>query len=269
MTLRHYGRSKLNRVTGALLVIGYVPFASPALASDYSHVCRSADGVYVMDDGLLTRSEFSGDPAKEITYRKLSETVIKSETGYCVANAAGGKRFGYESKTYTLRVAFQDNGVATERDLLCELASDGLPAALTCDKQVIEQSTGGSEAPVPPATDTPANSRVWMHNGSVMRLEAKGKSRRFYYDTPREGLVKQGARSGTLLFEGERDGAIYSGTAYIFKSGCKPSPYAVAGDVSEDDRTITMTGDAPRFDSECKVTGTKKDTLIFSYVPGE
>jgi hypothetical protein len=237
---------------------------APTLASDYSHVCRTADGTYVIEDDVLYRSVDAGTPGSEITFKRLSETLLKRETGYCVVNKTGGQRFNYEAKTYTLRIAFKDGEQSIEVDALCEMASDGLPAAYTCDRQVVVSKVGGTESNPAPAT---GGTKVWMHNGSVMRLEANGDERHFYYEEPRAGLRKQGAQPGSLLFKGTRDGSNYSGTAYIFKAGCDPEAYEVDGDVSGDDHTVTMVGKAPRLDNDCEINGTKDDTLVFTYVP--
>lgn len=105
----------------------------------------------------------------------------------------------------------------------------------------------------------------WMHNGSVVKLVAEGAKRKFYYETPREGLTKVGVTPGTLLFSGRRSGKSYSGTAYIFNKRCGPVAYQVSGMVSDDDRQVTMEGQAPSVGDNCKVISTKPDTLIFSY----
>lgn len=236
----------------------------PAEASDFYHVCRTADGLYEINDEALYRVSPAGDQSQTLAYRKISERTLRRETGYCIVNKAGGKKFDYESRTYTLRATFTDDGRRIETDFICEFASDGLPAAYTCNKQVVVSREGDAGSTNPPAA---SGGSLWMHNGSVMRLEARGAERKFYYETPRSGMQKAGARSGTLLFEGTRDGPIYSGVAYIFKRGCEPAPYAVAGEVSEDDRRITMSGRAPRLNSDCTVSGTKDDTLVFTFRP--
>lgn len=249
---------------GVALTVATGGGINPTLASDYSHVCRTADGAYVIEDDVLYRSADAGTPGSDITFKRLSETLLKRETGYCVVNKAGGQRYNYEAKTYTLRIAFKDRGQEIETEALCELASDGLPAAYTCDRQVVVSKEGGSSTDPAPAT---GGTKVWMHNGSVMRLEANGDEREFFYDEPRAGIRKQGVRPGTLLFKGTRDGSTYSGTAYIFKTGCDPEGYEVEGDVSGDDYTVTMVGKAPRLDKDCEINGTKDDTLVFTYVP--
>lgn len=110
-----------------------------------------------------------------------------------------------------------------------------------------------------------AGSSFWDHNGSVVALSADGAGRRFYYETPRAGLAEVGVRVGTLLFEGQRSANRYSGTAYVFSQGCGALSYQVAGDVTPDQRTVTLYGKAPHVDSACTVTGHADDVLTFIY----
>jgi hypothetical protein len=49
----------------------------------------------------------------------------------------------------------------------------------------------------------PAEPTLWEHNGSVVFLVAKGSSRSFYYKEPRPDMIQAGARSGSLLFQGD------------------------------------------------------------------
>jgi hypothetical protein len=115
--------------------------------------------------------------------------------------------------------------------------------------------------------DAPANSRsrsYWNHNGSVVYLVSEGPSRKLYYESPRAGMAAQGVTPGTLLFTGTRNGDEYSGTAYVFKSGCGATPYLVSGRVSADQRTIEMRGQAPKKNADCGIIGYKDDVLIFT-----
>lgn len=263
-------RNAASRPSAVLLAL-FCALALPAAASDYSHVCRTADGAFEIDDGMLYRAEDAGTPGKEIPYTTKGETVIRRETGYCLANEAQGRKFDYESKTYTLRIAFSADGREIETTALCELAADGLPAAYTCDKQVVVSKEGvdAGTNPVPDPAPGPdaVGAPLWLHNGSIMRLEAEGDRRRLYYEVPRKGMRKAGAKRGTLLFEGERLGDRYTGTAYIFAKGCRPIPYSVAGGVSLGEQRITMTGQAPRVGQGCRIKGYRNDVLRFDFAP--
>lgn len=102
----------------------------------------------------------------------------------------------------------------------------------------------------------------WEHNGSIVTLQAGGERRQFHYSQPRAGLP---VNPGTLLFTGRRSGNQYVGTAYVFSSRCGSRGYVVEGPVSADQRTVTMYGQAPLFDNNCRVSGHRYDTLVFSY----
>ena len=62
-----------------------------------------------------------------------------------------------------------------------------------------------------------------------MALVTEGTERTFFYEKPREGLVRAGAQRGSVLFEGRVTGNEYVGTAYIFRGKCGRFPYHVSG----------------------------------------
>ncbi len=126
-----------------------------------------------------------------------------------------------------------------------------------------------SNAP-PPATLNNSGRSLWTHNGSLVYLTAEGDTRRFYYKQPREGMRAVGARPGTILFEGRRDGTSYAGTAYIFTTQCGAIPYQVRGVVSHDERQVTLRGAAPsQVEGGCRVLGYRDDVLVFDFVRSE
>ncbi|MEO1205553.1 MAG: hypothetical protein AAFV45_04410 [Pseudomonadota bacterium] len=225
--------------------------AVKADASDYQHSCTTADARFeIQDETLFVRS----DPnQRAIPYQVLDKTMVSERRGYCVA---GGKNYGFEAQTYTLRIRFDYQGATLETMAQCDLASDGLPASVNCEREVTTFLSGGGEAVATGPT-------MWNHNGSVMRLEAEGNLRRFVYDRPRAGMVKAGARSGDVVFEGQRTGATYSGTAYIFSRSCGQVPYPVAGNVSADQRAVVLEGQAPRLGANCQVKSYRRDRLSF------
>lgn len=62
------------------------------------------------------------------------------------------------------------------------------------------------------------------HNGSAVELTDD----RIVYTSPKASL-KGVVKAGTVLVEGKWNGDRFSGTAYAFKKGCPPAPYAVSG----------------------------------------
>jgi hypothetical protein len=98
-----------------------------------------------------------------------------------------------------------------------------------------------------------------------MGLIADGESRRFVYVQPRSALASRGVTRGTVLFDGQRNGNTYQGTARIFRGGaCGSFTYSVSGPVSADQRSVTMYGKAPQVDAACRVTGSIDDRLHFT-----
>ena len=107
----------------------------------------------------------------------------------------------------------------------------------------------------------------WDHNGSLMRLEASGNRRWFYYERPRSVLRRAGVRPGTLLFSGRKNGNRYVGTARRFSKFCPGNPlkYRVSGPVSSNQLRVTVRGNRDIFRA-CKNTGRNvRDTLVFTY----
>jgi hypothetical protein len=176
-----------------------VQILSSAHATDYFHECRTADGLYQIDDGIL----FSTKEVKRtsIPYKTIHETILSEKIGYCIAK---DKHFGFEDKTYVVKIKFQAHGYPVETDALCEKVANGLPAAFKCDREVVTRDFKAGSSKVSPAKS--GSPTVWDHNGSIMRLEASGSDRKFVYDIPRRGMVKAGVTAGDAVFEGRREG---------------------------------------------------------------
>ena len=107
---------------------------------------------------------------------------------------------------------------------------------------------------------------IWRHNASLVGLIADGDRRVFVYVTPREGLTVQGAKPGTRLFEGVRNGSIYRGTAFRFHRDCGAIGYPVSGEVSPEQTRVVLQGLAPRRGADCAIRGHEPDQLVFEYV---
>ena len=245
--------------------------STASFAGDYSHTCRSVDGQYVMQDEVLqtAQDERSGN-SQSLRYRIEEKIVLSKSEGYCQSR---GQRFNYGATLYVLKISLLDQGLRTRVSMLCELAASGLPASYNCDKDVrtlnwkiARQNTPSSsqgQSYQPPAS-SPVGGSLWNHNGSTVKLTANGARRQFAYEHPRSGMRKRGVRRGDVLFEGSRDGEIYSGTAYIFTRRCGKVGYDVLGTVRNNDTEIVMRGNAPRFNASCRPVGSRPDTLVFS-----
>lgn len=104
------------------------------------------------------------------------------------------------------------------------------------------------------------NREIFDHNGSAMIVNPNAGT--IVYRDPKKsisGMVKPGA----LLFKAASpwdaydDKALIKGTAYVFKRGCNPAPYAVSGR-QKGWHTLVLKGAAPvRAKSGCNVIGYK------------
>ena len=107
---------------------------------------------------------------------------------------------------------------------------------------------------------------LWDHNGSQMAWEVgPGAMRRVWYWRPRSAIEARGVMPGQLLFDGERQGDRMVGTARVFTGGCGVWTYPVEGPITNNDERVTMNGLAPVVDGSCRVTGTRQDTLVFTF----
>lgn len=134
-----------------------------------------------------------------------------------------------------------------DRSAIIENASPGSDPEAAVEV-VRRERMRSANAPKPVLVDSA------YHNRSEMLVsEWKDATVEITYNRPRSGLP---VAQGTLLFRGSRDGARYSGTAYTFKAGCPPAPYAVTGIKDRKGNSIVLTGAAPRRDPySCGVIG--------------
>ena len=128
------------------------------------------------------------------------------------------------------------------------IAISGRPQNAEPEKQPETKRQASPDVPTGSATTT-----EWTYNGSTFSLVADGAERRIFYTLPRAGLTEVGVRSGTLYFEGQQAGRTYRGHAHVFSKVCGAISYPVAGEVSEDNRTISLRGQAPLVDESCRV----------------
>lgn len=233
-------------------------YAVPATAGDYYNTCTTADPRFEIHEDMLYAK--SDQRQKPIDFEILDKTKTSERRGYCVSR---GKRFGFESRNSTLRIRFDYRGSSIDTMASCEFASSGLPAAYNCEREVVTFSNSSKRGGGPGRS---RGATLWNHNGSVMRLEAEGNMRRFVYDEPRPGMVRQGARPGDVVFEGNRKRMTYSGTAYIFSKRCGRVAYPVSGNVAADQEAVVMRGQAPRLDRYCNVKSYRRDRLSFELI---
>lgn len=164
--------------------------------------------------------------------------------------------------------------VAAVTQILSPTGSSRHPPAAMRVAAIQDGYLNGSPCPDRGVLDTPLQAAplgepltnrigsLWGHNGSVVGLVAEGNRREFRYVSPRDALPVE---VGTLLFEGVRNGADYSGTAYVFSAVCGAIGYPVAGAISNGDLRVTLYGQAPQRDASCRVVSYREDVLVFEY----
>ena len=110
----------------------------------------------------------------------------------------------------------------------------------------------------------------WNHNGSIMRLVAHGNERAFVYEVPSKKVYAAGARKGSILFDGYKNGNKYFGTSRVFSKNCYYNlAYKVSGNVYEGTKVV-LQGSRVEYDTrngKCEPTGrTVSDKLVFTYM---
>ena len=96
---------------------------------------------------------------------------------------------------------------------------------------------------VPLGIGSAAAGDFYSHNGSTMELFSNGNSVSIVYANPKSSLRRLGVRPGTVLFRGRYSGRGPTGTAYVFRSGCRPAGYNVEGPITA--TGIYLKGAAP------------------------
>lgn len=255
-------KSKLIACASSFLAL--LILRGPAAAGDYVNSCTTADPRFeIRDDELFPTS----GAQNSISYDIIDKTTTSERRGYCVSR---GKRYPFEGRNSTMRIRFQYQGSTLETTATCEFASSGLPAAYNCEREVVTFESGsdgdgggsGFAASCGPGT-------IWNHNGSDMRLLADGATRSFAYERPRSGLERAGVSQCDVVFEGEKQGNEYFGTAYVFSRDCGPIGYPVSGPVSGGGSKVTLYGKAPRRRDDCSIRGYRNDKLVFEYIRSE
>jgi hypothetical protein len=136
-------------------------------------------------------------------------------------------------------------GESNNRSSRASLASP-TPKTVLGDWKVLSKASQGS---------------MWNHDGSIVGLDAVGRTRRFFYVEVRGGFP---AKSGDIAFEGVREGPTFSGRAFQFTEKCAPLAYLVKGSMSADEFAVKMEGRKPQRDSQCRIVGYVNEELVFS-----
>ena len=111
-------------VTGHLTVSSH--------ASDASHTCASAGGYF-----NIINEELRAGNKNAIPYEIITRRVLRNQRGFCISNLSPKKPYAFEMRTYVMLIKFRYQNRDMTVDFICEDVSDGLPAALNCDKERI------------------------------------------------------------------------------------------------------------------------------------
>ena len=99
-----------------------------------------------------------------------------------------------------------------------------------------------------------------------MNSIAEGDAVKFFYVKPSPALKAEGAKFGTIVFEGKLANQKYVGTAYSFAGGCGRTPFQASGAIVDDNKRLELLGHRPRLDKSCKVVSSELDNLTFDRV---
>lgn len=103
--------------------------SATAQASDYSHECIDASGMYTYypdtQELIFNNNEAYNKSSYNVNFYKLENAV----SGSCTAN--DGKTYPYSNTIYKIKIQYK-SGSQGATDFTCELATDSLPAALSC-----------------------------------------------------------------------------------------------------------------------------------------
>jgi hypothetical protein len=267
--------TRRNRATAFLPTVGLVfagsiLFTGAARAGDYAHHCRSADGNYAMSDEELKAVNTANgrETGRAIPYKVLRKFELRKTAGFCIARNApkGQRRFPHAATTYALHIRFRRNGQRIKTFMLCEMASSGLPASYNCDREV-QTLDWTARSKVATVDTTPRRQKRrtvrWMHNGSEVRIVAKGPRRQVVFVSPNENLARLGVTSGDPIFEGRREGNRYIGQAFVYSKNCAAKTYKVDGRVHKGERRVVVFGRKPIADRDCRTDYHEDVRLVF------
>lgn len=131
-----------------------------------------------------------------------------------------------------------------------------LPLAVVLGLATLGPAVAGPGGPGIIAPSELQGGTPYDHNGSTMKVSFDDGV--IIYREPKDSIAGT-VPVGQVLFRGKMtvNGRI-SGTAYVFKRGCAPAPYAVEG--RDTDPGFVLTGKAPVRGAGCEVIGYSSDS---------
>jgi hypothetical protein len=231
----------LPRVVAAIsLLIG-----GSALAQTANDPHRRVDGARVQ--------------AADAEWRRLPQSEI-----YCVDHALHAKR---SSVWLAIQQGINpsDASVAAVRAACRTQRQAPKQAATVRQVPAVQQAAAVTPVAHGNVKDAPT-AEYWSYDGSVLNSIAEGDAVKFFYVKPSPALKAEGAKFGTILFEGKLSNQKYVGTAYSFGSGCGRMPFQASGAIVDDNKRVELLGHRPRLDKSCKIVSSELDNLTFDRV---
>jgi hypothetical protein len=109
-----------------------------------------------------------------------------------------------------------------------------------------------------------ASISVWAYQDQRLRLETRGDERTFLYEKlPATAAAAAGISAGATFWQGQRRGDRLEGEAFVYKAGCQPMTYKLAGAANLADRKLVLEGKRPVFAAGgCQAAGEAKARLV-------
>ena len=99
---------------------------------------------------------------------------------------------------------------------------------------------------------------IWTSDGSTFTVDTSinGKLNIIYHDV-KANLAQEGINPGTIWFSGDYNETHITGTSRLIRKDCGTTEYNVFGFYNTEKSTITLLGDMPVLDMQCKVVKTQ------------
>src|SRR5665213_292026 len=144
-------------------------------------------------------------------WRKLPQSEIN-----CVDRALHAKR---SSVWLLIQQGINPSEVTAVRAACRNERAASKQAAAVHQAPAVQQSAAVAPVAHGNVKDAPT-AEYWSYDGSVLNSITEGDAVKFFYVKPSPALKAEGAKFGTILFEGKLANQKYVGTAYSFGSGC-------------------------------------------------
>jgi hypothetical protein len=191
---------------------------------------------------------------RRIDAKGASPDVAKAREWYIKARDLGSPDAAVRLKALADRgatsVASQDSIIPASNGAAITSAETEPPNA------AMQSNPRRNETPAPPGS-------YWTQGESVMRLDAVGVSRKFFFYTPSNAELKAGAKPGSLRFDGQISGTGYTGTAFLYSAKCGRSAISVSGQIENNDGRVILSGRTPQLDADCREIGRVDRKLVF------